>query len=255
VTVDPRAASGFTSNADAYERGRPSYPAEAVASLARELGLTTASTALDLAAGTGKLTRVLLPVVGRVIAVEPSQPMLAQLQDVLPAVDGRAGTAEAIPLPDASVDAVFVGDAFHWFGTAPAILEIARVLSPGGGLALLWNRAHWTAAELPWLPEFGALVDPYRRAAGSYPGDRWKEALRDSGLFEPPSSTEADRVHRIGVEELVALVSSWSWIANLPEGERGAVLRRVRELVGGHDRLALPYRTEIHWTRLRADAR
>ncbi|MGI9100448.1 MAG: class I SAM-dependent methyltransferase [Solirubrobacteraceae bacterium] len=100
---------------DAYERGRPSYPAHAIAKLARDLGLTSASTALDLAAGTGKLTRLLLPHTGRVVAVEPSHAMLAVLRDQLPSVDGHAGTAEAIPLADESVDAVFVGQAFHCF--------------------------------------------------------------------------------------------------------------------------------------------
>src|SRR4051794_18251455 len=123
MTVDPRAASGFASSVDAYERGRPSYPRHAVAQVARELGLTRATTALDLGAGTGKLTRLLSPLVGSVIAVEPSPAMLGRLRERLPGVDARPGQAEAIPLPAASVDAVFVAEAFHWFDAAEACSE------------------------------------------------------------------------------------------------------------------------------------
>jgi SAM-dependent methyltransferase len=252
VTVDPRAATGFATAVEAYVRGRPSYPAQALANLARELGLTPASTALDLAAGTGKLTRALLPLAGRVIAVEPSQTMLAELREQLPAVDARIGTAEAIPCPDGSIDAVFVGEAFHWFRTAPACREIARVLSDDGGLALLWNRPRWTEAELPWLAAFGDLVNPYREAAGPFPAgnEQWKPALHQTGLFAPLSGAEFDHVHAISADDFVALVASWSWIANLPDDQRKAVLRRVRELVDGHDPLTLHYRTEVYWTRV-----
>jgi SAM-dependent methyltransferase len=252
VTVDPRAATGFASAVGAYERGRPSYPPVAIANLARDFGLTPASTVLDLAAGTGKLTRLLVGLVGTVIAVEPSDAMRAELHDRLPTVDARAGTAEAIPAADGSVDAVFVGEAFHWFRTAEALREIARVLSPGGGLAMLWNRAHWSEQELPWLTAFGELLEPYRRAAGPFPaGDgRWKAALGATRAFAPLSSAEAEHVQASSTEDVVALVSSWSWIANLPDGERAAVLRRVGELVGPRQRLTLRYRTEIHWTRL-----
>lgn len=246
--VDRRAATGFAGAAGAYERGRPSYPPELVARLARELGLGPASTALDLAAGTGKLTRLLAPHAGRIVAVDPSEPMLAVLRERFPHVDARAGTAEAIPLPDGSVRAVFVGEAFHWFRTAEASREIARVLAPGGGLALLWNRAVWTERELPWLPAFRALVEPHRRAAGPYPGAE-PASLALPG-FGPPAREDAEHVHRIGAADFVALVASWSWIANLPDGTRTALLREVAELVGPHEPLALRYRTDALWARL-----
>jgi SAM-dependent methyltransferase len=252
MTVDPRAATGFASAVDAYERGRPSYPPVAIANLAREFGLTQASTILDLAAGTGKLTRLLVGLAGHVIGVEPSEPMRAELREQVPTVDARAGTAEAIPAADGSVDAVFVGEAFHWFRTTEAGREIARVLAPGGGLALLWNRAHWSEQELPWLTAFGELLEPYRKAAGPFPAeaDPWKPALEATGAFAPLSRADVDHVQASSPDDLVALVSSWSWIANVPDGERAGVLRRVRELAGTQDRLTLRYRTEIHWTRL-----
>jgi SAM-dependent methyltransferase len=250
MTVDPRAASGFSGAVDEYERGRPSYPHDAGALLVRELGLSPASTLLDLAAGTGKLTRLLLPLAGRVIAVDASGAMLGMLRKRLPDVDARVGTAEAIPLPDRSVDAVVVGEAFHWFGTTDVCREIARVLRPGGGLALLWNRARPAEPEPPWQAALEALTTPYRKAAGGFPadGERWKLALRQTRLFAPLSEAEAAHVHRLAPDDLVALVASWSWIANLPGDERAALLAQVHELVADEPELSLRYRTEIFWT-------
>jgi SAM-dependent methyltransferase len=253
VTVDPRAASGFGGAAEAYERGRPSYPPQAVADLAREFGLGPRSTVLDLAAGTGKLTRRLTAHAGRVIAVEPSAAMLGVLRDRLPEVDARDGTAEAIPVAGGSIDAVLVGEAFHWFRTREACHEIARVLVPRGGLALLSNRAQWSERDLPWHPAFEALSRPYREAAGPFPAgdDRWRPELEATGLFEPLISAEVDAVERTDPDGFVALVASWSWIANLPEHERAIFLRQVRELIGDQRELILRYRTEIHRIRRR----
>jgi SAM-dependent methyltransferase len=252
VSVDPRAVRGFAA-AEAYERGRPSYPAAAVAAVARELGLGPGSAVLDLAAGTGKLTRQLVGLVGRVTAVEPAGGMLAVLRERLPEVDAREGAAEAIPLADGVVDAVFVGEAFHWFQTADAAREIVRVLVAGGGLALLWNRARWSDDDLPWHSAFSALSRPYREAAGEFPAERWQDALEASGLFEPLRSTEAEHVQVTDPEGFVAQVASWSWIVNLPDGERTRFLAQVRELIGEQGELQLRYRTEIHWTRRRGE--
>jgi SAM-dependent methyltransferase len=246
VSVDPRAASGFA-RAEAYERGRPSYPPAAVAELVRKLG---GGTVLDLAAGTGKLTEVLAVHAARVIAVEPSAAMLDVLRAKLPAVDARIGTAEAIPARDGEVDAVFVGEAFHWFDTAAAAREIARVLKPGGGLALLWNRGGWSDGDPAWQQAFKALSDPYREAAGSFPGESWREALEQTGLFAPLQSGEAEHVRTTDPDGFVALVSSWTWIVNLAADERARFLGRVRELVAGQAEIRMRYRTEMHWTRL-----
>jgi ubiquinone/menaquinone biosynthesis C-methylase UbiE len=247
VPVDPRAATGFANAADAYERGRPGYPEEAVADLLAAFDVPRGGAVLDLAAGTGKLTRVLAARVANVVAVEPSAGMLAVLRDRLPGVDARAGTAEVIPLGDGAVDAVFVGEAFHWFGTPAVCREIARVLRPHGGLALLWNRDAW---DFPWLPQFRALTQPYRDAVGKFPAEDWRQALRESGRFAPLESTEAAHVHRTTTAGVVDLVASWSWIANLPGARRAELLAAVRDVVGADTRLELPYRTEIHRTRL-----
>jgi SAM-dependent methyltransferase len=229
VTVDPRAVTGFGSSAGDYERGRPSYPPGAVARVARDLGVTMDSSVLDLAAGTGKLSRVLAPLVARVIAVEPSEVMLAELRAQLPDVDARQGSAEDIPLADDMVAAVFVGEAFHWFQTADACREIARVLRPRGGLAVLYQRSRWSTQQLPWLPAFDELVAPYRQSGQGYPAGQldWKTALDERGLFEPVTHVEAGYDHDITAEDFVALVASWSWIANLPNEPRATVLRAV----------------------------
>src|SRR3954452_6758312 len=157
MAVDSRAASGFAGTADAYELGRPSYPAEALEEVARLVPLCRDSAVLDLAAGTGKLTRLLVPLVGEVVAVDPSESMLTKLRDQLADVDARLGTAERIPLDDGAVDAVFVAEAFHWFRAAEAAREIARVLVRGGALVVLSNRGQWSTDEMPWLDEFRGL--------------------------------------------------------------------------------------------------
>jgi ubiquinone/menaquinone biosynthesis C-methylase UbiE len=133
------AAEAFDRASDEYERGRPSYPAEAVAQLVEALRIGPGRTVLDLAAGTGKLTRLLAGTGARIVAVEPAAGMRRRLEDDLPTVVALAGTAEAIPLGNGTVDAVTVAQAFHWFDGEAAIAEIHRVLVPGGRLGLVWN--------------------------------------------------------------------------------------------------------------------
>src|SRR2546423_11287143 len=130
------ATRGFAA-ADVYERGRPSYPAASIEKIVERLGLHPARTVLDLAAGTGKLTRLLVPSGANVIAVEPVLEMRTELERRVPGVAALGGTAERIPLNDDHVDAVTVGQAFHWFNADAALREIQRVLRPGGGLALI----------------------------------------------------------------------------------------------------------------------
>jgi len=251
VTVDPRAASGFGSGADAYERARPAYAPAAIAHLARGLAIGRDSRVLDLAAGTGKLTRALAGVAGQLVAVEPSSAMLEHLRANVPGATALRATAEALPLPDDTFDAVFAGEAFHWFDAERAGREIARVLRPGGGLALLWNRARWDAGELPWLERFDALVRPLRREAGEFPGEHWQTDLDALGLFAAVARADFDHVHRLDGAGIVALVGSWSWIANLPEPRRRAVLAEVAAIVDGQGELALRYVTEAFWTSAR----
>src|SRR5436309_141476 len=139
MVIHESAAKGFAAGADAYERGRPEYSTEAIDALIRELGIGPGKRVLDLAAGTGKLTRQIAPSGAELVAVEPIVEMRAKLESVLPGIKAVEGTAERIPLPNHSVDAVVVGQAFHWFDGIRAVSEIRRVLKPGGGIGLIWQ--------------------------------------------------------------------------------------------------------------------
>ncbi|WP_439814784.1 class I SAM-dependent methyltransferase [Zavarzinia sp. CC-PAN008] len=137
--IHTEAARGFQQGAEAYARGRPGYPAEADVWLTCDLGLGPGSTVVELGAGTGKFTTRLVATGATVIAVEPVAAMRAQLAASAPAARILDGTAEAIPLPDASANVVVCAQSFHWFATPVAVAEIARVLKPGGQLGLIWN--------------------------------------------------------------------------------------------------------------------
>jgi ubiquinone/menaquinone biosynthesis C-methylase UbiE len=156
---DARYRCSFESVAEQYERARPEYADDAVDWAVERLGLRSGARVLDLGAGTGKLTRQLVRRGFDVVAVEPGDEMRAVLERVVPAAESRAGAAEVIPLPDASVDGITVGQAFHWFEREAALAEMARVLRPGGGIALLWNR--WDEED-PLLSQIDALLREIR---------------------------------------------------------------------------------------------
>lgn len=171
----------------------------------------------------------------------------------LPTVTVLDGVAEAIPIADDSVDAVFVGQAFHWFGTTEATVEIARVLKARGGLALLWNEPTWTEQDTPWLRAFRAAVEHHKRAAGAYPADsgEWKGPLAETRLFDAVEHAHYTHTQHVAVDDFVAQVASWSWIAGLPELQRAAVLDDVRALLHAQAEIAIPYRTDVYWTQRR----
>ena len=232
------AAEGFARSAEAYERGRPRYPAEAV-------GLLPAGAAvLDLAAGTGVLTRALVAAGLDVVAVEPVKEMRAAIPESVRALEG---TAEAIPLDAASVDVVTVGQAFHWFDGDAALAEIHRVLRPGGLLALFWNVR---VLEHPVHAAIDELIAPHRGSTPSYRSGSWREALERTPLFEPPEEHSFDNSHEIDADGLVARVGSTSFVAALEPLERDRVLERVRALAEGGT-VTLPYVTEVQLCRRR----
>lgn len=251
MTIDPRAASGFAAVADAYQRGRPSYPTEAVDRIVEYLQLNEESRVIDLAAGTGQLSRLLRERVGRLTAVEPSPPMRAKISADLPEVSVLDGTAESIPLADAAGDAVVVGEAFHWFQTAAAAAEIARVLTEHGGLALLWNSATWSSNDTPWLEDFRSIVRQHKQAAGGCPAGNgaWQEAFENTGHFDPLLHSQFSHTQTLQSADFLAQVASWSWIANLEDERRAEVLGDVEAVVKEHDELTIPYRTDLYLTR------
>jgi ubiquinone/menaquinone biosynthesis C-methylase UbiE len=245
MSVDEIAARAFEAMAEEYDRGRPSWPADAVAEIVARFG---ARTVLDLAAGTGKLTEILARSSGDVIAVEPVDGMRRVLEARLPGVRALAGTAEAIPLADGSVDAVFVAEAFHWFDLGRAPAEIARVLRPGGGLAVMWNLARDDGE--PWFDELVALVVEYRtEGSGGTRRDTvpWREALEAEPRFGPLTDEEVPHDQRIDRDGILDQIASWSSIGSLPAGRRRAALAAARELLERHgvDEVTLRYKAMI----------
>lgn len=248
------AAATFDASAPSYERGRPEYPGAALEALARHLELGPGSTVLELAAGTGKLTRSLAPLHLRIVAVEPLEGMRAQFRSAVPTVPILDGTAERIPLGDGAVDAVLVGQAFHWFGPE-AMPEMARVLRPGGGLGLVYNVRD---ERVPWVAELSRIVHRFDREAPPTVADKvWKERFRGSTPFAPLSQEMFPHAQRLTPELLIDRVLSVSYVGGLPEPRRQDVLAGVRQLLDTDPALAgrgtfdLPYVTEIYWTRRR----
>lgn len=234
-----RRAGSFGSVAEVYERARPGYPEDAV----RWLAGAEPRDVVDLAAGTGKLTRSLVALGHRVTAVEPLAEMLAQLRSSVPEATAVTGSAESMPLADGAADVVTVAQAFHWFDQEVALREIARVLRPGGTLALVWNTRDDTEE---WVTEFTDTVvgrGDFRSGGVAATTDR----IDESGLYGPVERAAFSHVQLLQRDELVALVSSRSECAVLPDEERGPVLARAGALFDRYATdglLPMPYVTE-----------
>jgi SAM-dependent methyltransferase len=248
------AARGFAAGADAYERGRPDYSPEAIAALVRELGIGPGSRVLDLAAGTGKLTRQLVPTGAEIMAVEPVAEMRAKLVAALPAVEALEGTAERIPLPDRAIDAVVVGQAFHWFDGPRAVAEIHRVLRPTGAVGLIWQARD---PSRPWIARLNEIIDRVDDGHPRFRTGAWREAFDTTTLFEPLSKASYEHVQRGDRGTIVDRVASISYIAAMDEDRHRAVLDEVRDLLATDPDTAnaavidLPYRAHVYWTRPR----
>jgi len=244
--VHPVAAAGFAAAADVYERARPTYPPDAVAWLAERLGLEPGRTVVDVGAGTGKLTRLLVPYGPRVIAVEPVPEMLAKLREVVPGTETLAATAEALPLPDASVDAITVAQAMHWFDHARALPELRRVLRAGGALGLIWNSRDLSD---PLQDRLEALLMPEREKVPAQIELGWREPLRRSQHFGPIEERRFRNEQLSTVADLRDRVSSTSFVAAMAPAEREALLEQVEALVAGMpEPFAFQYETEVYVT-------
>ena len=230
-------ASSFAQVADSYERGRPSYPAEAVRWLVGDEPLDV----VDLGAGTGKLTRVLVALGHRVTAIEPLPEMLELLPAAAPGAKAVLGNAEVIPLPDAYADVVTAAQAFHWFDHEVALAEIARILRSDGHLGLVWNIRDDSDV---WVADLSTRI-----GSESVTLPDVAEPLAQSGLFEPVEKDSFRFTQVLDRTTLLDLVVSRSYCAKLPPEERKPILEDVERLFDEHaadGSIELPYVTECY---------
>jgi SAM-dependent methyltransferase len=238
VNRDPKARGPFTAFAEvagAYERGRPTYPEQAVRWLAGDEPCDV----VDLGAGTGKLTRALVALGHRVTAVEPLTEMRAQLEQAIPGIAAISGNAESMPLEDASADIVTCAQAFHWFDHDVALPEIARILRPGGRLALVWNTRD---DRDTWVAELSEIIGNESIAENDVEGP-----IRGSALFGDVEKAEFRFEQELDRETLLDLVLSRSYCAKLPQADREPVLEAVARLydsTAGAEGIRLAYVTE-----------
>jgi SAM-dependent methyltransferase len=239
--VHPSAAIGFQRAVDEYERGRPDFPADAVTFLRHRLELRAGRTVLELGAGTGKLTRLLAPTGVRIVAIEPVDVMRTALARTAPNAEIVDAIAEDLPLSGDSVDAAVAAQAFHWFDGERALGELARVMRPGSGLALVWNVRDET---VPWIMRLTELIEPYRGHTPSHRSMRWKETFGSVASFEPLRLRSFPYLHATTREGTVARILSISFIAALPDDEKARVADEVRRIVPGED-VSFAYRTDV----------
>lgn len=244
MSIHREAAVGFDQGADAYERGRPGYSQAVVEWLCQELELGPGRTVLDVAAGTGKLTRELVASGATVLANEPVAGMRAVLERVVPDASPVGGTAESLALGNGSVDAITTASAFHWFDGRAAAAEFHRVLRAGGKLALLWNRRR---LDEPIHRAVDEIIGPYRRQTPSHHRGEWREPLESGGLFVPAAERQIPFEQVLDAERFVDRFSSISFVAALPDGEREQVIERLGAVAASADHpIRLGYTAEVY---------
>ncbi|MDB5819704.1 MAG: Methyltransferase [Rhizobacter sp.] len=248
-TVHDAARRGFTSEARSYARGRPEYSDALVGWLAVDLQLAAGKTVVDLGAGTGKFTKLLVKTGAEVVAVEPVDAMRERLSSMLPGVRAIGGAAESMPLGDASAAAVVCAQAFHWFANEAALQEMHRVIEPGGWLGLVWNVRD---DSVDWVNAITDITAPYEGDAPRFYKGDWRKPF-DGRLFGELALTTFRHEHVGPAQEVIIDRSmSVSFIAALPADEKARVEARLRALVNTHpalagqERIVFPYRCEAY---------
>lgn len=248
--IHDAAARGFEAAVERYERGRPGYPDDAVSYLVERLGITEGSDVVELGAGTGKFTELLVHTGARIVAIEPVDGMRQALQRNVPTARVLDGTAEEIPLPDASADAAIAAQSFHWFDGERALAEVSRVLRPEGRLGLIWN-ARDEASD--WSEQLTKIFDRLAGDGPRYRDLRWRAAFDTTALFGPLHRQVSYHLHQVTREAFLDRVLSVSYVASAPEAERRRVVEEVARLLdedpdlAGRDEIVVPYRTDVYW--------
>lgn len=251
--LHPTAAQGFSRGAEAYTRGRPDFPPQAMDWLMTDLGLRAGKTALEIGAGTGKFTRLLAATGASVIAVEPVTAMLERLVSHKPsdaAITAVRGQAQSLPVASGICDAVLCAQAFHWFATPAALAEIHRVLRPGGLFGLIWNVRD---DSVDWVAQLDEIMAPFEGDAPRYYNGEWRRVFPARGFG--PLQEKAFASSHVGTPEhvIVDRVASVSFIAALDSPARNRVLDQVRDLISATPALSraetveFPYVTRVYW--------
>jgi SAM-dependent methyltransferase len=252
--VHKAAQVGFSTQAGTYTQGRPDYPHELSLWLKRTLGIDEQASVVDLGAGTGKFTRLLSPLTRHLTAVEPVEAMRQEFTKALPHTPVMPGTAEALPLPDNTVDAVICAQAFHWFANSAALAEIHRVLKPGGRLGLIWNVRD---ESVDWVAEITRIITPYEGDTPRFHTGQWRLPF-NGPHFAAPELSRFTYSHA-GPAETVIMnrFLSVSFIAALPDAEKAVVAEQLRDLIKTHpalrgrDSIEFPYQTQAYLCRRR----
>ncbi|MEV6368621.1 class I SAM-dependent methyltransferase [Micromonospora musae] len=240
--VDHTQALSFGAAAAEYDRFRPRYP-EAALRWALAGVAAVPARVVDLGAGTGILTRGVLTLGHEVIPVEPDPGMRARLDAATPGTTALAGSAEAVPLPDGTADAVLVGQAYHWFDRERAHAELARLLRPGGTFAPIWNTRD---ERVGWVAELGRIAH-----LGDSSGNVAEKYVDFGPEFQPIEAGEFEHTTTLTPDDVFALIRTRSYWLTASAEERQRVERGVRELLATHPDLAgratveLPYRTVV----------
>lgn len=250
MTIHEKASIGFDRAGDSYERGRPEYPQEAVDFLVKTLQIFPRSVVIDLGAGTGKFTKLLLPSGAAILAVEPVEGMRKKFQSLYPQLKVLNGSAEDIPVEEKSVDTIIAAQAFHWFNGPKALQEMHRVLNPNGKLGLIWNARD---ESLDWVAQLTKIIDPHEGGAPRYKSMNWKRAFDATDFFSNLEHQSFNYTQVGTIDTIVDRIGSISFISALPEQQRSLVLDQVRDLVVTHpetrgkSEIKLPYRTDVYW--------
>jgi SAM-dependent methyltransferase len=251
MPVHEVAATGFDSGAEVYEQARPTYPPDAVAWLVEHLRIGPDTRVADVAAGTGKLTRLLTPAGAALVAVEPVPGMRATFAEMCPGVPLVAATAEQLPFAGSALDAITVAQGFHWFDAPAALTEFARVLAPGSRLGLIWN-ARDRSNDL--VDQLWGIMNRVEKRAPWRDHDKWS----DSAVVEHAefgALTEATFHHEqlLSRDQVIDRFRSVSHVSVLPPPEQEAVIDEIRQVLGTHPlavgqaQIAIPYRVDAYW--------
>lgn len=251
MSVHPTAARGF--HGDIYERGRPGYPEDAVDALLRGVGAGVRAIVVDLGAGTGKLTRALAGYGVRPVAIDPIPDMLAALRRTSPHIAVAGGAAERLPVASERIAALLCAQSFHWFRTEEALAEIHRVLVPGGGLGLIWNRRD---VRVGWVARlWDGIVEPRRGDTPGHETVAWRDVVESSPLFGPVTEQTFETTQSCDVDSLLARIDSTSFINTMEADEKAALFERIRDFcrtdpgLAGREVFDLPYRTFVYTCR------